>query len=94
MSRDLLARRALDDVAKILTLQDRNPHSPTYGCFDRNYWHYRIIDFPSGKQYVLKNMTTNNLLGRISEASNLDERIIIKCQWYELVRRPARTGPR
>ncbi|MCC6354639.1 MAG: hypothetical protein IT577_12180, partial [Verrucomicrobiae bacterium] len=28
--------------------QDRNPHSPTYGCFDRNFWLYRIIDFPSG----------------------------------------------
>ena len=32
-----------------------NPHSPTYGCFDRNYWHYRIIDFPSGmaQEFVL-----------------------------------------
>jgi hypothetical protein len=29
-------------------LMDRNPHSPTFGCCDRNYWHYRIIDFPSG----------------------------------------------
>jgi len=48
VNRDLLARDALEKIPKILTLLDRNPHSPTYGCFDRNAWHYRIIDFPSG----------------------------------------------
>src|SRR5262249_44882441 len=48
MSRDLFARQALAEIPKLLTLLDRNPHSPTYGCFDRNFWHYRIIDFPSG----------------------------------------------
>ena len=41
-------RSALAEIPKLLTLLDRNPHSPTYGCFDRNYWHYKIIDFPSG----------------------------------------------
>ncbi|MEL6555195.1 MAG: hypothetical protein AAFQ63_17280 [Cyanobacteria bacterium J06621_11] len=48
MNRDLFAREALNQIPKILTLQDRNPHSPTYGCFDRNFWQYKIIDFPSG----------------------------------------------
>tara|TARA_R110001599_G_scaffold96554_4_gene249646 strand:- start:1818 stop:3458 length:1641 start_codon:yes stop_codon:yes gene_type:complete len=33
---------------RILTQLDRDPDSPTYGCFDRNYWHYKIRDFPSG----------------------------------------------
>lgn len=47
-SRDTFAREALRWIPKILTLQDRNRHSPTYGCFDRNYWQYKIIDFPSG----------------------------------------------
>lgn len=46
--RDILAHEALQQIPTILTLLDRNRHSPTYGCFDRNYWHYRIIDFPSG----------------------------------------------
>ena len=46
--RDRFAHEALALIPKILTLQDRNAHSPTYGCFDRNYWHYKIIDFPSG----------------------------------------------
>ncbi len=48
MSRDLFAREALAQIPKILTLQDRNAHSSTYGCFDRNFWHYKIIDFPAG----------------------------------------------
>ena len=48
MNRHAFARAALAEIPKQLTLQDRNPHSPTYGCFDRNYWHYRIMDFPSG----------------------------------------------
>jgi len=47
-SRDLFASYALGLIPKILTLQDRNQHSPTFGCFDRNFWHYKIIDFPSG----------------------------------------------
>ncbi|MDD5199763.1 MAG: hypothetical protein PHC88_08160 [Terrimicrobiaceae bacterium] len=47
-ARDRFAREALRWIPKILTLQDRNRHSPTYGCFDRNYWQYKIIDFPSG----------------------------------------------
>lgn len=53
--REILISRALNHIPKILTLQDRNPHSPTYGCFDRNFWHYKIIDFPSGmaQEFVL-----------------------------------------
>lgn len=48
MTKELFAREALAHIPKLLTLLDRNPHSPTYGCFDRNFWHYKIIDFPSG----------------------------------------------
>ncbi len=53
--RAFLLNRGLREIPKILTLQDRTPHSVTYGCFDRNYWHYRIIDFPSGmaQEFVL-----------------------------------------
>lgn len=55
MLRDLFAREAIAQIPKILTLLDRNPHSPTYGCFDRNFWQYKIIDFPSGmaQEFVL-----------------------------------------
>ena len=48
MTRDLFASEAIAQIPKLLTLLDRNPHSPTYGCFDRNFWQYKIIDFPSG----------------------------------------------
>lgn len=55
MNRDLFAQAAIAQIPKILTLQDRNRHSPTYGCFDRNFWQYKIIDFPSGmsQEFVL-----------------------------------------
>lgn len=46
--RALLARHALAEIPKLLTLLDRTPVSRTYGCFDRVYWHYRMIDFPCG----------------------------------------------
>lgn len=53
--RAALARSALAEIPKLLTLQDRTPVSPTYGCFDRSYWHYRISDFPCGmsQEFVL-----------------------------------------
>lgn len=48
MDRDLYATEALSYLPKILGLVDRNILSPTYGCFDRSFWHYKVIDFPSG----------------------------------------------
>lgn len=55
MNKDLFASEAIAQIPKILTLLDRNVHSPTYGCFDRNFWHYKIVDFPSGmaQEFVL-----------------------------------------
>ncbi len=32
---------------RMLTQVCRDPGSPFYGCFDRNWWHYRIRDFAS-----------------------------------------------
>jgi hypothetical protein len=46
--RDSLGRHALAEIPKLLTLLDRTPVSGSYGCFDRSYWHYRIMDFPCG----------------------------------------------
>lgn len=39
-----VARRWLP---RILTQICRDPTSPLYGCADRNWWHYKIRDFPS-----------------------------------------------
>ncbi len=46
--RDLYFSEALKYLPHILTLLDHSPLSPTYGCFDRSYWHYKTADFPSG----------------------------------------------
>jgi hypothetical protein len=40
-------RRAADAAAlRVLSDQDRDPSSPTYGCFDRRYWAWKLVDFP------------------------------------------------
>lgn len=53
--RAAIAALVLPEVPKLLTLLDRTPVSRTYGCFDRTYWHYRMIDFPCGmsQEFVL-----------------------------------------
>lgn len=54
-ARDLLAELAISYVPHLAGLVDRNPFSPTYGCFDREYWHYRTRDFACGmsQEFVL-----------------------------------------
>jgi hypothetical protein len=49
------ARAFVEAVPRALTLLDRDRTSPTYGSFDRNHWHYRTQDFPSGmyQEYAL-----------------------------------------
>jgi hypothetical protein len=53
--REALARSALAEIPRLLTLLDREPSSSTFGCFDRDYWHYRVTDFPCGmsQEFVL-----------------------------------------
>ena len=53
--RSAIAKLVLAEIPKLLTLLDRTPVSATYGCFDRTYWHYRMIDFPCGmsQEFVL-----------------------------------------
>ncbi len=40
-------RLVLSIIPRLLTNLDRDGNSPTYGCFDRNFWHYKIRDFAS-----------------------------------------------
>lgn len=44
--RHVYAGKALSQLPRLLTLQDRNPFSPTYGCFKRTYWLDKAVDFP------------------------------------------------
>lgn len=47
-----LRRRYTDEallyLPRLIQMVDRNPYSPTYGSFDRSFWHYRTMDFPCG----------------------------------------------
>jgi len=45
---NLFLEEALRSVPRFLSQIDPNPLSPTYGCMDRNYWHFRLLtDFPA-----------------------------------------------
>jgi SAM-dependent methyltransferase len=44
--RDAYVDKALPQLSRLLGLQDRNPYSPTYGCFHRDYWLDKTSDFP------------------------------------------------
>lgn len=46
--RDWYVHEALRMLPRIITMIDKNKFSETYGCFDREFWHYRTIDFPCG----------------------------------------------
>ena len=45
--RDVYAQKGLAQMPRLLSLEDRNPFSPTYGCCNREYWLCRATDFPS-----------------------------------------------
>ncbi len=45
-SPDVYAHKALNQIPRLLGNLDRNPYSPTYGCFHRDYWLDKTSDFP------------------------------------------------
>ena len=45
-SKSIYAKEALNQIPRILGNLDRNPYSPTYGCFHRDYWLEKTSDFP------------------------------------------------
>ncbi|CAN5442887.1 hypothetical protein BH09SUM1_BH09SUM1_20070 [soil metagenome] len=53
--RDWYAFEAIRSLPRLIMMADKNQYSPTYGSFDRSYWHYRTMDFPCGmnQEYVL-----------------------------------------
>jgi hypothetical protein len=45
--RDRYLAAALPMLPRLWGNIDRNPYRPTYGCLDRQFWHYRTASFPS-----------------------------------------------
>ncbi|RMF95799.1 MAG: hypothetical protein D6734_04895 [Candidatus Schekmanbacteria bacterium] len=48
-SKNAYLMSVLKQTPRLLGLQDRNVMSKTYGCFDRQYWHYNICDTPAAR---------------------------------------------
>jgi hypothetical protein len=44
--------QALGQIPRLLSLQDRNPFSPTYGSFHRAYWLEKVSDFPDAMAQI------------------------------------------
>ena len=44
---NVYAKKALAQIPRLLSMENRNAFSKTYGCFDRTYWLDKAIDFPS-----------------------------------------------
>jgi hypothetical protein len=65
----LYIQEALAQIPHLLELLDRSPVNKTYGCFDREYWHYRAKDFASGMYeegtLTLALIYSNNFEGNI-----------------------------
>ena len=57
-------------IPRILTNLDRDRDSPTFGCFDRNFWHYKVHDYSSGLlqqcMLTLGLVYSNNFEGNIN----------------------------
>jgi len=66
---DIYKKIALSQVPRILGLGDRDKNSKTYGCFDRYYWHYNLVDFPNARfqeaALLLALLYKNNFKGNI-----------------------------
>lgn len=53
--RHVYAQKALVQLPRLLGNQDRNPFSPTYGCFHRDYWLDKTSDFPDAvRQFAVQ----------------------------------------
>jgi hypothetical protein len=44
--------QALAQVPRLLSCLDREPHSATGGCFDRDHWSWKFRDFPLGNLHA------------------------------------------
>jgi hypothetical protein len=46
---DAYLQDALIAIPRLLSLENRNPLSRTFGCFDRDHWQYAVVDTPSAR---------------------------------------------
>src|SRR3990167_10643528 len=44
MTHAIYQKYIIDETARLLSFLDRDPYSPTYGCFDRLHWAWGASD--------------------------------------------------
>ena len=49
MNYNIYKEIVLSQTPRILGLGDRNESSKTFGCFDRYYWHYKLLDISNAR---------------------------------------------
>ncbi|MBI2055052.1 MAG: terpene cyclase/mutase family protein [Candidatus Sungbacteria bacterium] len=49
MNRQIYLDHALAALPRVLSALNRTKGMESFGCFDRNWWHYKITDFPSAR---------------------------------------------
>lgn len=69
LSNFIYLKVVVDQSKRLLSLLDRNPLSQTYGCFDRNYWHYKNTDFACARSQ--ESVLTLTLLYKINNDYNI-----------------------
>lgn len=68
-NKSIYLKEVLDQTPRLLGLLDRNISSQTYGCFDRQYWHYNTSDFACARSQ--ETVLTLALLYKINHKNNL-----------------------
>jgi hypothetical protein len=68
-----LGRVAVRQLPRVITQACREPTSPDHGCFDRNWWHYRMRDFPSAILQQGAYMLQQARLGGLSAQAGLPD---------------------
>ena len=46
MNIENIEQQVTDTCRRLLSEQNKDPYSKTYGCFDRRYWAWKLVDFP------------------------------------------------
>jgi hypothetical protein len=74
--KDVYLTPILNNAPRLLGLLNRNISSSSYGCFDREYWHYNTVDFPCArKQEAVLTLTLlyliNNERNRYYQSSEI-----------------------
>ncbi|MFN0058508.1 MAG: hypothetical protein ACKVX7_08630 [Planctomycetota bacterium] len=72
---------ALRYAPQLVLQLDTSAFSPTYGCFDREYWHYRTADFPCAMHAAC--ILPLGLLWQIPHAQNPLYRCARVPEWIE-----------